>query len=235
MKLLKAEEVKTANQQQITKDTLRTLASKKALKEVSSELDEANAKFELALANQHVRWAKEEEEALLTIQKLENEVKKLEVKKAQALIPIDIIKQNAYDLLKGAEKVMVEARSKDNEAELRLESLTDRLDEVGERETKVESLEQYIYIRQKNLILQEEGQKKLRETLQEKWSEYFAEVEKKSNEYSAKKKELELKEINLQSREESLQLKQFELDNQNKFIISQRAALEAAIKEKQNG
>jgi len=232
MKLASFEQVKTANQEQITKDTLRTQSAKESLNKINTELNDANAKFELVLANQRVQWTKEEEDYLATIKNLGEEIQALQKRRAILLIPIDTIKEEAYNLLKESERIKTEATLKSAECDERIALLSTKLDELSERETKANELEQKLTIRESNLVLKEEAHRKLQDTLREKWDDYFATLSTKEKDFADRRKEIELKEINLASREDSLVAKAQELKDQDRFIKSQRAALEAAIKEK---
>ena len=91
MKLLTPQEVKDRKQAEIARDITKTENIKKALEKSTNQLNDINAKFKLALAGQHMRWAKEEEEYIKRIEILKDEIKALEEEK-RTIIPIDVEK-----------------------------------------------------------------------------------------------------------------------------------------------
>lgn len=177
MKILSATEIKQAKEVELTKDIVRTESVKNALDKATQQLNETDARFELALANQRTRWAKEEEEATQKILSMQAEVKKLEKLKEQALIPIEKEKELAHNMFKEAEKVLEEARIEKNRADERYEEceelrerLMNRLDEAAERATLLDNREQHILIREEAIDSERDQIKKLSKELSIKLS-----------------------------------------------------------------
>lgn len=161
MKLLSTKEIQDKKAAELSKDISRTESVKKALETATNELNETNARFNLALANQRVRWTQEEKEALDQVALVTEEIKVLEIKKKELCIPIEEREKKSYALFTEAEKVLAEAHSKFKEAE-RLqqenerttELLQEKLDGVYETESSLEEREKKVYIRE--LAIEEE-------------------------------------------------------------------------------
>lgn len=175
MKLLTPTEIKQSSESERTKDIARTTSVKSTLAKAQAELDEVNAKFELALANQQIRWAKEEEEAIKTIASLNEELKTLYKQREVLLIPIDEDRNKAHTLFKEAEKVLEEAKGKDREVNLlkthwedMSDLLTSRLDELSDREENLNEREQHIVIREDAIKAEREQIRQLSSELSNK-------------------------------------------------------------------
>lgn len=156
MKLLSTNEVKDRKQAEITRDIARTTETKEALQTVTDQLNITNAKFNVALAQQRVMWANEEKKCMERIGGLTEEIRQLEIKKKEALIPIEEREKKAYALFTEAEKVFNDAVQKEgdaidreNEANDQIEMLQEKLDTLSEREQDVVLREQKVLIREK--------------------------------------------------------------------------------------
>lgn len=172
MKLLKPDEVKALKESELSKDLARTEATKNALKAAQTDLSTVEAKFEVALANQHVTWAKEEEEHNSKIVALTDEIKKLEAKRDSLLIPIEEREKKSHDLLVSAEATYQEASVAKQKADTVLldnermsDLLTEKLDEVGERELSLKEWENKLELWQKSQDAEREQIKKLSQEL----------------------------------------------------------------------
>lgn len=161
MKLMSPAEIKQASESERQKDILRTDTTKKALSSARDELNEVNAKFEVALANQRLRYANEEKEAVTRLDGIRAEIVSAELKLKELSFPIAKEREKAHDLFIQAETTAKDLQKKLKEADdLRVkneemsEVLSRRLDEVSDRETKVVHLEKDIQA--KLLSLQEE-------------------------------------------------------------------------------
>lgn len=155
MKILSPKEVTDRKQAELVKDIARTKDVKETLETMTSNLAEAEAKFNMALANQRIRWSIEEGDHIKRIKDLEENVKVLEAKKKEALIPIVEREEKSYDLLNAAELTFNEAIKKNNQAEKIGEDnertadlLQDKLDGVYEKETELEEREKKVLVRE---------------------------------------------------------------------------------------
>lgn len=133
MKLLSQKEVQDRKQAEITRDIGRTQEVKEVLETVTKQLEEANAKFNVVMANQRIRWALEEEEHIKKILSLKKELALLESRKQD--VPYEIDEVKSYD--------------KDTEADEIADLLQDKLDDVSEREQSLDEREQLLFIREK--------------------------------------------------------------------------------------
>jgi len=144
MKFLTPKEVKDNREEAITKGILRLRALRDAIKEAEKEYNNTDARFEVALANQKLRWANEEKDAVERIEALKREIKNFSEEKARLLIPIDQKREEAHTILKQAEE-------KRDEADALLDVLHKRLDEVSDKEYELSMREQRIEIKEKAL------------------------------------------------------------------------------------
>jgi hypothetical protein len=172
MKILSASEIKQASESERVKDITRTETTKKALAEVQRQLDESEAKFEVALANQRSRWANEEETATRKVLSLAEEIKNLEEKKRLALIPIEREKEIAHNLFIQAESTLQEAKETAKKAEESLQHnqeleviLQEKIDGLSERENKLDYRDRNLVLREEAAIAEREQIKKLSQEL----------------------------------------------------------------------
>ena len=172
LKLLTPTEIKTANEAERVKDISRIESARNALKKVQQQLNETEAKFQLSLAGQQKRWAKEEEEATIRLNNLQTEMKVLEKQREELLVPIEDEKKKAHDLFIEADKIFNEAHRKLNDAhilkedyEYKLELLQTRLDELSEQDQKLTLREKTVTIREEAVIAERAQIKKLSEEL----------------------------------------------------------------------
>ena len=165
-------QVKQANDAEQAKVIARTETTRNALNKAQQALDEAEAKFEVALANQRIRWAKEEGEALAKLDNLRLEIDVLEQKRAEARFPIEEEKKKAHDLFIQAEAVIADAKESAREADKHRqhhEELSDilqgRIDDLTERETEVKRREDLLRVREMAVTEERNNIKKLSQEL----------------------------------------------------------------------
>lgn len=156
MKILSPKEISDKKQAELAKDIKRTKEVTEVLERKTKELAEIEAKFNVALSNQRVRWSMEEGEYLKKIEVLQKEIKEKEIQKDTLLSPIVEREKKSYDLLKEAEKAFNEAQDKYHESEklkeeneINADLLEEKLDQVHERENDLENREQKVSIREK--------------------------------------------------------------------------------------
>ncbi len=148
MNLLSPKEITDRKQAELQRDIARTESTKDALDKATRKLNETNARFDLMLANQRVRWAKEEEEAMKRQIELRKEIKLLEERRDFLLVPMDERDQKSYDLRIEAEKILAEAVSKKEESEELCEKFESKLDDIHEMETDLETRTQKLLVRE---------------------------------------------------------------------------------------
>lgn len=161
MKLLSPKEVTDRKQAEVIKNVARTELVQEALNSKIKELEEAEARFNLALAGQRIRWSQEEEAALQKINELRGEIVALEKKKKELLVPIEEREKKSYALFIEAEKALDVARQNvqdteklKTEQELVADTLQDRLDNVSLREADLDLREKKLVVRE--LAVEEE-------------------------------------------------------------------------------
>lgn len=168
MKLLTPTEIKASKETELAKDLLRTEAVKSALAAITADLDLTEAKFTVALSNQRIRWAKEEQEASERLQLIEVTINTLQRQRDELNIPIEAEAKKAHDLFTQAEIVLDDARKTQHESEQAKQYngelavlLQDKLDDMAERETAVELREQKVAIREQAVDAEREQIKQL--------------------------------------------------------------------------
>lgn len=175
MKLMTPAEVKTSREAELKKDIMRTQGVKSALNKVNEQLTDTEARFEVALANQRVRWANEEVEATERLQKLLDEIKAKEIERDNLLIPIEAKQKKTDDMYATADNLVRELTDKKREAEQSKQEsidlqtiLTARLDDISEREQNVGEREQKVQIREESARMERENIRKLSKELSSK-------------------------------------------------------------------
>ena len=229
LKLYTAEEIKSSKATELARDVMRTSDIKKALDKARTELNNANAQFEVALANQRVKWISEEEVALGKIRDLETELKVLERRKQQALIPIDLYQQRVDNINKEANDKLKSATDKQIYVDELSEKLEEKLDEVSEKDQSLQKREENLFVKEKAVQMQEEGNKKMSQEINTRALFFIKEMEDREKDFNNRKTALELKEISLQELERSLRVREQDLIKEKQLIYSQRQALKAAL------
>ena len=229
LKLYTAEEIKSSKATELARDVMRTSDIKKALDKARTELNNVNAQFEVALANQRVKWISEEEVALGKIRDLETELKVLERRKQQALIPIDLYRQRVDNITKEANDKLKSATDKQIYVDELSEKLEEKLDEVSEKDQSLQKREENLFVKEKAVQMQEEGNKKMSQEINTRALFFIKEMEDREKDFNNRKTALELKEISLQELERSLRVREQDLIKEKQLIYSQRQALKAAL------
>ena len=229
LKLYTAEEIKSSKATELARDVMRTSDIKKALDKARTELNNVNAQFEVALANQRVKWISEEEVALGKIRDLETELKVLERRKQQALIPIDLYQQRVDNINKEANDKLKSATDKQFYVDELSEKLEEKLDEVSEKDQSLQKREENLFVKEKAVQMQEEGNKKMSQEINTRALFFIKEMEDREKDFNNRKTALELKEISLQELERSLRVREQDLIKEKQLIYSQRQALKAAL------
>ena len=229
LKLYTAEEIKSSKATELARDVMRTSDIKKALDKARTELNNVNAQFEVALANQRVKWISEEEVALGKIRDLETELKVLERRKQQALIPIDLYQQRVDNINKEANDKLKSATDKQIYVDELSEKLEEKLYEVSEKDQSLQKREENLFVKEKAVQMQEEGNKKMSQEINTRALFFIKEMEDREKDFNNRKTALELKEISLQELERSLRVREQDLIKEKQLIYSQRQALKAAL------
>lgn len=238
MKLLSPTEIKAAKESELSKDLLRTEAIKTALSSVTSNLDISEAKFEVALTNQRLRWSKEEQEYTSRIRLLEIEVKSLEAARVKALIPIEEEARKAHDLFVEANAKLNTAIAVKKQADdglVRADDLTEllqsRIDSLSSKESDIE-------LREQKIVIKEEAIDKERAQITEYGRVKMADIIRKEDNADALYYSLLTKEKNIAAREDAVRKALAGFANRELSIQDRYQALlksEREITDKQNG
>lgn len=235
LKLYSAEEIKTSKASELARDIMRTADIKKALDKARTELNDTNDSFEIALANQRVKWLGEQEKATLEIGHLIHEVEVLKKQREQLLIPIDLDRKRVDNIIIEANNLMSKALDKQKDNDDISEKLQDRLDEVSEKEQSLQTREEHLFAREKGCTNQEEIIKKNSQALTDRMQSFLTEMEQKEQDFNTKKRQLDLIEISIQEQERDLEARERQVKSDKQLIYSQRMALKAVLQSKNNG
>lgn len=230
MKLLAPVETKDLKQAEVNRELLRTQEMQKVADKTRKELANAEADFKQALVRQREEWIKHEEEHEERVQQMSHEIKVLEKRKEQALIPINIYKDQADLLMSTAQDVKNRAESHEKEVELLQELLEEKLDKVGQKEQDLTRLEKQLLVKQTGLVQQTDLVKEKTELLNQKmleFAQYQAEQEQIINE---RKTALVLLDRSQEAREKKLKELDEALNKKAKVLEDQRKTLERAFK-----
>ncbi len=201
MKLFSTEEIKSSKATELARDIRRTSEIKEALDKARTELNDANAEFDSVLANQRVKWAKEQESAMVVIKDLQMEIDQLQRVRQQLLIPIDLEKKRADNIVIEANVLMTAAIDKQKYADEMAEKLQDHLDEVGEKDEALEQREKRLFVKEEGLKEQAKITKQNSEQVTLQMQTFISEMEAKENNFNTRKRQLDLLEVNIIARD----------------------------------
>lgn len=169
MKLLSQTEIKQRKDAEIVRDITRLKTTKEALAKSRAELDESNARFEIALANQRRRWIDEESEATKRLESIEKKIKEQEL----ALIPIAEEREKAHNLFIDAEKVLSRADKMEEELEQSTLLLEEKLDAVSDFEEELKQREIKLQIKEEAVEERSKVVENLSKELTVKMTEFY--------------------------------------------------------------
>lgn len=161
MKLLPTFAVKDKQQEELTRKILRTQEINKLAQEADLNLARAQADFASTMALNQAKWALEQELHAESVKATTEEIQALEMRKQQALIPIQMYKDEADKLLAEAQEIRDRVKEKEAQAEYLQDTLEEKLTEVADREQTLKEDEQRLHVKKQGIILQgEQIQKK---------------------------------------------------------------------------
>ncbi len=211
MKLFSPAEVGSRNSQQVTRDILRIQEVKEELKRQEMNLANSEAQFSESLVRQKEKWAQEIETHIKEKSAMEQEVRALESRRKQALIPIEFEREKAQNVLREAQELLQKSKEKEIHLDVLQESLEKRLDDVSERELNLSSEEKALEMKQLAILHQQktvnENTKALSESIQ-KFNDY---VQVENDKIQQGKKEIFLEQQSIQARKEMLDRREEEL------------------------
>jgi len=154
VKLLSRVEARSAQETEVRRHAARLVEVAEALKEQQIALNAAEEAFNKRLEEQRASWEAEEEGHRQDIARLKEEVRMLEERRRDALIPVEIERSKADALVKEAAEHLAAARTAMSDAQKLQELLEDRLDEVGQREQDVQGREETVAERERGAAAQ---------------------------------------------------------------------------------
>ena len=169
MKLLSPEEIKKSKDADLARDLVRIKTTKGTISKLTAELNDLNARFEVALSNQRTRWITEELEFVRRIELLKDEIADLE----KQLIPIAEEREKANNLMKEAEEASEEVERKTKEIDDLQDLLEEKLDGIHEREQELNDREEKLKVREKAVEERAQVVKNLSDDVTKKLEEYY--------------------------------------------------------------
>lgn len=202
MKLLPTFVVKEKQQEEVARKILRTQEVNKLAQDADINLARAQADFSTMMAQNRAKWALEEEEHAERIKGISQEVEALENRKREALIPIQLYKEEADKLMISAQDYLKQAKEKDEQNEFLQEKLEEKLTDISDRETIVIIGEQSLEIAKKGMETQQsQVQQGIILLGQEKVAFHMKQQEEEAR-LLKRKEEVALAEINFNARRE---------------------------------
>jgi len=200
MSLLKPSQVKDLRNEELNKTIFRTQEVTRALNDANIRLAKVELDFNNTLIKNRIKWEEEEKEHSERLLEMKEEVKILEDRKRQALIPIQMYKDQADLLLNDAKLIKEEWEIKNHKIDELQEQLEDKLDSLSSRESDVLESEKKLNNRKKGIDQQAENTALNAEQLTLKMID-FSEYQKKEEEKLKERKKLtDIIEINIQAK-----------------------------------
>lgn len=159
MKLLSPFSQKDRQQEDLTRKLLRVAEVEDLTIKTNASLAKAQADFNDTLARNRFQWATEEEEHSERIKNMTQEITTLENRKREALIPIQMYKEEVDKVMLEAQDFLKSAKEKDEQADYLAEKLENKLTEVSDRESIVSNEEKRLAVAKQGLQSQQETTK----------------------------------------------------------------------------
>lgn len=200
MKLLPTFAVKDKQQEELTRKILRTQEINKLAQEADLNLARAQAEFSSTMARNQAKWALEEEEHAERIQSMSQEIQSLEHRKKEALIPIQMYKDEADKILAEAQNIMERAKEKEEQADYLQEKLEEKLTEVADREQFLQDSEKRLDNIKQGITSQQEQTTRSAEALVEKMTQFHMKQQDEESSILKRKEELAMAEISFNAK-----------------------------------
>ena len=179
----------------------RIEAVRKELDISEKKLNEADARYTALLSKQRVDWAKEKEVHESEIAALKGEIETLKKQREPLLIPIELDKKKAHDLLVEAEQVLSQSRAKKDELADLEEALQAKIDDYTDREEDFKQREAELKVRISTVAEQKASVDKMSKLLTDEWNKFFNEKEAWYAVKDHENNDLNIRRINLEERE----------------------------------
>ena len=228
MKLLSPSANKTAKDDQTLRNILRTQELEKAAAKARQSLAIAESEFNSVLSKNRQRWALEEDEHYKRVKEMSEEINTLENKRANALIPVKHLEEQAILRLKEAEEYNNKLKLKEERLDDLTDKLENKLDEAGKRLEDVKRSEISLNLRQNSLEQQAANTIAAVKDLNAKMAKFNVFEATEMTKLDSRKTDLVLIERSLIARDEQLKQKDKELAMLGIKLKDERVALNAA-------
>lgn len=229
MKLLSPQQVRDSKNQELSREILRSKETEEQIKRINQRRLEAEAEFNSTLARNRSLWAEEEESHDIRIREMEREIAFLEERKKQALIPIQMYKDQVDVYYREAHDAIERVKEREEILEHTQELLENKLDELSDREITIQNTENAVRAQFEGLRAQQQQVVEGNERLNKKIAEFVEYKKLTEQEIAEKRKHLQLLEINIEAREKKLQRTEKALANARQQLDDQRATLARAF------
>lgn len=200
MKLLSPFASKDQQQEEISRKLLRSQEVEKLAVQANARLARAESDFALALAKSKETWATHIEEQQKINTQLESETLALERRKEQALIPIQMYKDEADKIVKDAQLLFKKVKEREEQADYLQEKLENKLTELSDRENMLIDGEQRLVVAKQGLQSQLEATKQGTKLLSEQMVTFHMKQQEDEASITERKKEVTLAEISFNAK-----------------------------------
>ncbi len=204
MKLLSGLQNKDNQQAEQTRKLLRAQEIQKLAEEADIKLARAEEEFNRTLARNRATWADEEVLHAERVKAMESEVKALEKRKEQALIPVSMYRLKVDEAMKEAQEYIKKAKEKDVQADYLQDKLEEKLVEVYDRENQMQAEEARLANLKRGVEAQQEQTREGVARLSEEMIMFHEKQTQDEAIMTERKNELSMAEINLNAREEKV-------------------------------
>lgn len=229
MKLLSPQQVRDAKATELTRELLRSKETETVIANVQKRMLQAEKDFNDTLARNRNIWAKEEEEHLIRLKQMEREIQILEEKKRNAMIPIDVYKEQSNVLMRDAKNAMSIVKEAQERAEKTQELLENKLDEVNDRQDVLIQAQNASQARIRGIEAQESATSIQSKLLTDRITLFTAEKARVDADILIRKKDLFLIERTLINKDNSLKRKEELLNRLKLRLEDERGVLERAF------
>lgn len=200
MKLLSPFAQKDKQQEELTRKLLRIQEITELEIKTNANLARAQADFNDTLARNRDKWSIEESEHSDRIKDMTQEVESLENRKKEALIPVQMYKDEVDKMYIEAQELVKNAKEKEEQADYLAEKLEEKLTEVGDREKQAEKEEQKLEIAKQGIEAQKEQIKEGIKKLSEEMIMFHEKQQYEETSLNKRKSEVALAEINFNAK-----------------------------------
>lgn len=205
------------------------------LKRLQDQINKETENYTKRLQEQRDTYGAEKMQLQADLRQLEGSVKILREQRAALMIPVKTLQAEVEEMHDRATKRLHKLDVREEALNVKIELVTSKLDELSERELKVQEQEQRIALKKEGIEAESaqvsEGHKRLNGMM----ADFNQEVSRKTEEISKEKSALEIEKKRVQEylseREQTLTIKEIQL-------VDREKALERninRIKNKQNG